>query len=152
MIDITILIVSWIIAIVLFYFLVAASKLREAILGFLSMQVLTWPLGYLVVELNLIRYPVRVFETATQSSFTYEFFVFPIVSALYNLYYPRDSKVAGFLYTGIIVSVLTGAEVILEKFTDTIEYINWEWYYSWISMFIVLYISYGIWKWFLNKE
>lgn len=152
MIDITILIVSWIIAIVLFYFLVAASKLREAILGFLSMQVLTWPLGYLVVELNLIRYPVRVFETATQSSFTFEFFVFPIVSALYNLYYPRDSKVAGFLYTAIIVSVLTGAEVILEKFTDTIEYINWEWYYSWISMFIVLYISYGIWKWFLNKK
>jgi hypothetical protein len=151
MLEITILLSSWIIGILLFYFLVPVSKFRLAIMGFLIMQFITWPLGFLVSEFNLISYPVRLFDDAARTSFTFEYFAFPIVSAMYNLYYPRKSKLVGFLFTSVIVSLLTGIEVMLERYTDNIEYINWRWYWSWISMFITLYISLGIWKWFIGK-
>jgi len=152
LIEIIILLSSWIIGILLFCFLVPVSKLRLAIIGFLIMQTITWPLGFLVSEFNLISYPVRLFDDAARTSFTFEYFAFPIVSALYNLYHPRKSKLRGLLFTSIIVSLLTGIEVILERYTDTIEYINWRWYWSSISMFITLYISLGIWKWFNKKS
>jgi hypothetical protein len=152
MLEIIILLASWIIGILLFYFLVPASKFRLAILGFLIMQTITWPLGFLVSEFNFISYPVRLFDDAARTSFTFEYFAFPIVGAMYNLYYPRKSKLMGLLFTSIIVSLLTGIEVILERYTDNIEYINWRWYWSWISMFITLYISLGIWKWFIEKS
>lgn len=150
MIENIILLSSWIIASFLFYFLVPISKFRVALLAFLIMQAVTWPLGCIVSEMKLISYPIRLFEYAERTSFTFEYFIFPIISAIYNLYYPRNSYFSGVIYTSIIVSVLTGAEVILERYTDTIEYLNWKWYWTWTSMFLTLYISFGIWKWFLK--
>ena len=151
MLEILIIITVWMIGILLFYLFVPVSKIRLAVLGFLIMQSITWLLGFLVSEFNLISYPVRLFEFATRTSFTFEYFAFPIVSAIYNLYFPRNSKLGGLLYTCIIVSILTGIEIILENYTDTIDYVNWRWYLSWISMFITLYLSLGIWKWFIKK-
>lgn len=152
MLETIIIFSAWIIAILLFYFLVPVSNYRLAILGFLIMQTITWPLGFIVSEFQLISYPIRLFDYAARTSFTFEYFVFPIVSAIYNLYYPRSSILKGILFTCVIVSGLTGVEVILESYTDNIEYRHWEWYYSWISMFITLYIALGIWKWFQKKE
>jgi hypothetical protein len=97
--------------------------------------------------MKLICYPSRFFEYATTANFTFEYFIFPIVSALYNLYYPKKaSLLKGVTFTGVIVSILTFNEVILESYTDTIEYLHWEWYWSWVSMFILLNISYRVFK------
>ena len=138
---------SWVIAFLLFYFLIPKLKKREAFISILVMQLFTWPLGFIVAELKLISYPSRFFEYATTSSFTFEFLVFPVISALFNQYYPKRPTLLKVLtYSGLIVSVLTIAEVILELYTDNIEYIQWKWYWSWITMFILLYISNRVWN------
>lgn len=138
-------VLSWVIGILLFYFLVPKPKRRKAFISLLVMQMFTWPLGFIVAELKLISYPARFFEYATSASFTFEYFVFPVISALFNLYYPnKPSILRALTYTSIIVSLLTISEVVLEKYTDNIEYLQWDWYWSWISMFVLLHISYRI--------
>jgi len=142
LLEIIIETVSWIIGILLLLFLVPKEKTRLAFLSILVMQAITWPLGFITVELRLLSYPVRFFDYATTSSFTFEYFLFPIVSALFTIYYPKKPSFLRILiYTSAIVSSITLGEVILEKYTDTIEYLHWEWYWSWISMFIVLHIA-----------
>lgn len=152
MIETIIEISTWIIAIMLFYFFGIRANSREALLGFLFMQVITWPIGFLVTELKLISYPVRFLEYSSKSSFTFEYLAFPVVAGLYTVYYPKySSKLKKIIYSLIIVSLLTGVEVILEKYTDNIEYLKWSWQLSWITMFVSLHITYGLSKWFLKK-
>ncbi|MBT2757627.1 hypothetical protein J7E71_17190 [Mesobacillus foraminis] len=126
----------------LFCFGVPKSKRRYAVISILVMHALTWPLGFIVAEWTLIHYPVRFFDNATNSSFTFEYVIFPIISALFNIHYPRKRTFLKVLtYTSILVSFLTIGEVILEKYTDNIEYINWHWYWSWLSMFVFLHLA-----------
>lgn len=142
MLETTIEIVAWLIAIILFYLLIPKSKKREALLSIFVMQMFTWPLGFIVADLKLISYPVRFFEYATTASFTFEYFVFPVVSALFNQYYPKNSSyIKVFIYTSVIVSIITIGEFILEAYTDNIHYIHWDWYWSWLSMFVLLHIA-----------
>jgi hypothetical protein len=83
-------IVSWVITIVLLYIFVPKHKYREAHVSFLFMQALTWVFGAVVVELHLIAYPVRFFHYAFRSSFTFEYFIFPAVSVLFNVHFPKE--------------------------------------------------------------
>ncbi|MBO1515068.1 CBO0543 family protein [Metabacillus bambusae] len=152
MIELIIETLSWIIAILLFYFYGLRTKYREAILSFLFMQFITWPLGFVVAEMKLISYPVRFFEYASRSSFTFEYFIFPVVAALYTVYYPKNSsKIKKVFYSFLIVSVLTAAEFILERYTDNIEYLKWDWYWSWLTMLVTLQIAYHGTYWFIKN-
>lgn len=144
--------VSWIIAIILLYLGVSKNKYREAFVSFLFMQALTWFFGGVVVQLKLIQYPVRFFPHAFQSSFTFEYFVFPAVSVLFNLYFPKNgTKVKKLVYFLAFPTILTCAEVVLEIYTDCIEYVKWHWFFSWITMLVALYVSYKFFKWFFLK-
>ncbi|MDF0727108.1 hypothetical protein PY093_10315 [Cytobacillus sp. S13-E01] len=141
MLETIIEILAWIVGIMLL-FCVPKSKRREAFISILVMQVFTWPLGFIVTELKLVSYPIRFFEYATSSSFTFEYFIFPVISALFNIYYPKERSFLQVLtYTSVIVSLLTIGEVILELYTDNIQYLNWDWYWSWLSMFVLLHLS-----------
>jgi hypothetical protein len=143
---------SWFIGIMLLYFCVPKSKNRQALLGMLVMQMFTWPFGFLVAEFELISYPSRFFADATTASFTFEYFLFPVISALFNIYYPKKgSFLKVFTYTSVIVSLLTTGEFILEVYTDNIEYLQWDWYWSWITMFMLLHISYRVFNRILPK-
>lgn len=143
---------AWILAIILFYLFGIKVNLRIAIIGFLFMQAITWPSGYIVTEMNLISYPVRFFDYASKSSFTFEYLVFPVVSGLFSVYYPKkSSKLKKITYTFVIVSTLTIAEIILERYTDTVEYLNWTWYLSFITMFISLHVSNFLSYWLVKK-
>jgi hypothetical protein len=145
-------VLSWVIGIMLIYYCVPKSKKRQAFVGILVMQFFTWPLGFLVAEFELISYPSRFFENATTASFTFEYFLLPVIGTLFNIYYPREhSLLKTFTYTSVIVSLLTIAEVILEVYTDNIEYLQWDWYWSWITMFLLLHISYRVFHYIMPK-
>lgn len=143
---------SCIIALGLLLFSVPKSKIREATLSLLFMQSLSWIFSGITVELKLIAYPVRFFSYAFRTSFTFEYIIFPVVSVLFNLYFPRNGTLLKKIsYTIAYPTVLIIGEVILEKFTDNIEYLQWNWFYSWISMLVTLIIVYSFYKWFFRK-
>lgn len=151
-IEISILILSVLLTIFLLWKFTPKEKILDAQISFLFMQALTWLLGALVVEARLIEYPFRFMEHAYRISFTFEYFIFPAVSALFNMHFPADkSFMKKVQYSVSFPTAITIGEVILEKYTETINYINWNWYLTWTSMFIVLLISYRYYCWFFKS-
>lgn len=146
-------IVSWVITMALLWIGVPKHKYREAHVSFLFMQALTWVFGGVVVEFHLIAYPVRSFHHAFRSSFTFEYFIFPAVSVLFNLYFPKHgSNLKKAFYLVAVPAILTIVEVALEKYTDNIKYIKWNWFWSWFTILLTLYTSYRYCQWFFAAD
>ncbi|MBU8919007.1 CBO0543 family protein [Neobacillus sp. 114] len=131
--------------------LIPKKRLNEASVIFVFQQLITWSLGLIVAELNWIEYPVREFASVNRTSFTFEFWVYPLISVFYVLHYPvHKSNWKRIFYTSIITTVLIISEILFEKFTDLIEYIHWEWYVSWISVYATLYVAQRFHRWFFK--
>lgn len=131
--------------------LIPRQKVRTAATAFLFKQFITWILGLVVVEYGLITYPVRLFAGENRSSFTYEFFVYPTVCALFNVYYPyAKSRWIQFLYYCGYCTILAVPEIFLEKYTDVIKFHHWAWYLSWISLFITFAMTRRFCVWFMK--
>lgn len=148
-----ILVLVWIISIGLLLYVVPRGKRREAQISFLFMQTLAWFFGVIVVELELIVYPVRFFAYTLKNSFTFEFLAFPTISVLFNIFFPKRKPLnKRLLYISTFPTVLIMIEVLLEKYTDNIEYLNWNWFYSWSSMLAALLVSYAYFNWFFKNH
>ena len=147
-----ILISSILITVMLLLLLVKREKLLEAQVSYLFMQVLTWLFGAVVVEERLIQYPADFFHYAQRTSFTFEYFIFPSVSAIFNVRFPRKRKwYIKALYIVGIPGIITAAEATIERYTKVIDYIDWRWEYSLASMTATLLISYWYYRWFFSK-
>ncbi|WP_449620455.1 CBO0543 family protein [Robertmurraya sp. Marseille-Q9965] len=150
----TIEISAWIVISYLLLKFVPRHRIREAHLAFLFKQVLTWLFGLLVVEKNLITYPYRLFfKKATKSSFTFEYFVYPGLCSLFNLYYPEKRNLFyKFCHYFFYTAVITCFEAIAFKYTNLINYKKWTWYWSFITVWISYYISRIYHRWFFKDK
>jgi hypothetical protein len=133
-------------------FFIPKSKIRLAVVAFLFKQIITFLIGLVVVEYGLIKYPVRLFPTINRTSFTYEYYVFPITCAMFNVWYPNNrSTLFQVGYYVLFSSVLTITEVFIEKYTNLIKYIHWEWYITWITLCLTFYMTRKFCIWFFAK-
>jgi hypothetical protein len=150
-----ILLSVWVITIGLI-FIIPRDKKRLAIVAFLFKQFITWFTGLVVVEYKLLSYPIRLFAEVNRASFTYEYFVYPLICGIFNVFYPNDrSKLYKFGYYFAYCTVLTIPEIFIEKYTNLIVYLQWSWYWTWITLFITFMMSRGFCVWFfkgLSKE
>jgi hypothetical protein len=143
---------AWIISIGLLILLVPIKRIREAIVVFLFKQTITWLFGLIVVELRLIEYPVRLLNLSTKASFTFEYFVYPVLCILFVLYYPNGKSLTRqFMHYFYFSSAITVIEVLCEKYTDLIHYIHWNWFLSWITLFITFLMSKIFYDWFFGS-
>jgi hypothetical protein len=53
---------------------------------------MAWLIGLVIVQLGLIEYPVRLFNHATETSFEFEYLVYPALCVIFNLHYPEGEK------------------------------------------------------------
>ena len=148
-----ILLLAWSLTVIMLLIFVPRKKFREAQVIFLFKQFITWLFGLIAVESKLIEYPVRIFTIATRASFTFEYFVYPAISVIFCLYYPSKVKrFKVFLYYAGFCSAITIIEVLLEKFTVLINYLNWNWFHTWISLFITFFLSRCYYVWFFRLK
>jgi hypothetical protein len=133
---------------------VPKDKIRHASVPFLFKQVITRFFGLLVVEKNLIEYPYRPFlKKAHKASFCFEYFLYPVVCVLFNLYYPEKRNILiKTLYYFIHTSLITGLEVLFVKYTNLIRYKKWNWYWSFITIWFSNYLSHVFYKWFFKDK
>lgn len=149
--DTIIIIFGWLITSTLLLIFTPKEKIRHALLIFFFKQFMTWILGLSVSELKLIEYPVRSFSYATRSSFDFEYFIYPAFCVLFNLHYPKGKNFFDkFMYYAYFCSVISAIEFIIERYTNIIKYINWEWYITWITLFATFYISRKFYIWFFK--
>ncbi len=148
-----ILIVAWGLMIALLVIFVPRNKIREAQVIFLFKQLMTWIFGLIVAELGLIEYPVRVFSYASRASFTFEFFIYPSLCVIFNLHYPENKRALRQLgHYVLFCSAITVVEVLCERFTNIIHYVNWTWYTTWFTLLITFYLSRLYYIWFFRKR
>jgi hypothetical protein len=117
------------------------------------MQVITWSAGVYVVEKEWLAYPARFFSSINRTSFSFEFFIYPVVGALFVTQYPSHKSKwyqAGFYV--VVCTVLTIMETILEKYTHLIRYLNWDWYTTWASLAVTLFVTRIFCVWFFGKS
>lgn len=151
--DRTILIAVWIVTILLVLFTTPRNQIREAYIIFSFKQVLTWPLGLLVVQYKLIEYPVRMFPFAMRSSFSFEYFIFPALCIVFNLKFPENKSIIHkILWYLFFPSWMTILEVLIEKHTNLIRFIAWNWFWTWSSLLITFYLSRVFYLWFMKKQ
>ncbi|WP_319005465.1 CBO0543 family protein [Metabacillus litoralis] len=136
-----IIILVWILTIALL-FIIPKDKKRLASLAFLFKQVITLLIGLVVVDFNLISYPVRLFSKVNRASFTYELFVYPVICSVFNVFYPHyRCSLYKLGYYLAISTLLTVSEIFLEKYTDLINYLHWSWYWTLNTLFITFMLS-----------
>ncbi len=145
-----ILIVVWIISLSLLFF-IPRNKIRLALLAFLFSQLLNCNFGQIVIQLDLLAYPVRELADIFRTSFTYEFLAYPIITALFIVYYPEHrSRLVQFGYYLIFCTFLTIPEALLEKHTELIKYIHWSWFCTWSALFLTFLATRLFCVWFFK--
>ncbi|MDF2855192.1 MAG: hypothetical protein K0Q87_1043 [Neobacillus sp.] len=147
-----ILILVYVLATVILLF-IPKDRIRLAIVAFLFKQVITFLFGLVVVELGLLEYPIRFFASVNRTSFTFEYFAFPVLCAAFNVWYPnsRSALVQIRYYCGV-VTVITVVEVLIEKYTVLIKYIHWEWYITWVTICLSFYLTRLFCVWFFRDQ
>jgi hypothetical protein len=126
------------------------NRIRHGIIAFLFLQVITWLFGLLVVEMGLIKFPVRFFKKY-KGSFSFDYFIYPAVCAIFNVNYPENkNKLIKFLYHFFYAGIITLGEVLIERYTNLIKYVKWKWYWSFITMGLTNYSSRLFYRWFIN--
>jgi hypothetical protein len=142
----------WVILIITLLLFVPKNKMREAQVAFLFKLVLTWSLGLYVVQMKWIEYPVRlIFPFAHRPNFTFEFFVYPSSCVFFILYYPwKKNFITQLGYFVAYCSIMTLLEVLAEHYTQLVHYIKWDWYWTWIKLFLTFYLSRLFYVWFFR--
>ena len=137
------------------WLLIPKKKAREAWVLFLFLHIITWPAGLLPVQMGWIDYPVQLLPNINEfnrTSFTFEFYLFPVVAIIFSLYFPESLKWKGaLLYYLLFSGFFTGMEVIIEKPTDLVQYHEWKWYWTLITVMISLYLNNSYYKWYKKK-
>jgi hypothetical protein len=143
-----ILAAAWLISFAIFIFLVPRNRVKEAVILFLSAQVITWPAGLLLVELDFMTHPVREFPVATRSNFTFNYLFYPVISMLANLYYPfHASKWKQAAYQLAAVGGLSGLMQLVRSYTQLIDHVKFNWLLSFLIMFLAFNVTrkYAVW-------
>ena len=143
----------WIISALLLVRYVPKRKIREAHVAFMFKQMMTWLFGLVVVENDNINYPYRTFFKKTlKSSFTFEYFAYPALCAIFNVHYPEKSSASiKFLYFLFHTSIITFFEVLILKYTKLIHYEKWSWYWTFTTIWLTYYISHIHNRWFFGN-
>ncbi|WP_338066848.1 CBO0543 family protein [Evansella clarkii] len=127
--------------------------MRHAIAAFLFKQMLTWPLGLMVVKKDYITYPVRFFKKENKSSFSFEYFIYTALCAIFNIKYPEKyNSFVKLLYIVFYAGIMTLGEVAIERYTNLIKYRKWKWYWSFQTLGITNYLSRIFYKWFFRED
>ncbi len=144
------LVSAWIISAISIWF-IPKEKRAQASFIFLMTQFFTWTIGLTVVELGLIQYPVRELSKANATSFSFEYFILPVIIIFFIIHYPDNKPLkAKILYYISFSSSITIVEYFIEKHTLIIKYHSWNWYWTWITITALFYIVMSLYKWFFK--
>jgi hypothetical protein len=143
----------WAVSLILLVFAIPKDRARIAHVAFLFKQMITWILGLLVVEFGLLEYPVRELASVNRTSITFEFFAYPAICAVFNAHYPsKRSLLMQLAYFCAYCTGMTAVELVIEKYTKLIDYLDWTWYWTWCSLFATFLCSRLFCVWFFKKR
>ncbi|WP_426447933.1 CBO0543 family protein [Paenibacillus sp. S-38] len=134
-------------------FFLPRSKALQHHLVFLVVGLPTWIIGLLVVEWDLLAYPVREFASINRTSFCFEYFLLPVACIHYNAWYPETRpRWVKALYLLFFCTALTVPEAFVERYTQLIRYQHWDWYVTFITEGLLFLFSRAMLRWFFRPS
>lgn len=148
-----ILVLMWLLGIVGILVLIPRDKRRQGILAALMFQAIIWLCDMPSFYYGLLSAPVREFPKATDLAITINYIFYPV---LFSVYYDhkrvKGSQWSRFAYFMIWISGVTLFDVVLEKYTDLLEYGKITWYGMWMYIGFLFYIGQVCCNWFFKDD
>ncbi|UOQ93929.1 hypothetical protein MUO14_02805 [Halobacillus shinanisalinarum] len=139
MVEIILLWIFYILGATLLLFSLKKPPRRNWLLIYFTTAYFAVFLGNLIVEYHFLTFPVTLFKHL-DGSVLFEFLLFPVI-CIYYYQTTYHSAIFGIVWQAAVYSgALTIVESFLEMYTDLIKYLQWDWYYTWISVFIFMVI------------
>ncbi|WML41436.1 CBO0543 family protein [Neobacillus sp. OS1-2] len=148
-----ILAAMWLFGIIAWILFIPSNDRRKGFLAYLMFQGIVWLCDMPSFTFGLLRAPVREFPKATDLPLTINYFFYPVLFSI--LYVHR--KVTGRIrtrmtYFFVWVTVITLFDIVLERYTDLLEYETLTWYGMWIYMVFLFYVSQVCCNWFFKDK
>lgn len=123
----------------LLYLSLRKLPVKDGIIVFLFASYIAIILGTIVVEENMLVYPLKLLKKQYfQSSIQFEMFLLPVI-CLYFYRTTFHSKILLIVFQSVIYSaVVTIIEQLLECYTPLIEYHTWTWAHTFVSVSLFL--------------
>lgn len=148
-----ILAAMWLFGFVGFILFIPRRERRKGLLAFLMFQAIVWLFDMPSFQFGLLSAPVRLLPKATDLPLTINYFFYPV---LFSIFYV-NRRVNGSLwsrmtYFFVWVSVFTLFDIVIEKYTDLLEYGLLKWYGMWMYMIFLFYMSQVCSNWFFKDK
>ncbi|MDD9270981.1 CBO0543 family protein [Paenibacillus sp. GCM10023248] len=148
-----VLIAVWAVCLLLIPLMIPRHRIREAVLLFLFTQMITWVMSLLFVEWRFIENPIREFPAATQSNFTNNYLLLPLLSTLFSIYYPAQKPASvRFLYHLRIVLAIGVYLAFVSSYTEILNYVHFNIYAHILVVWLVINAVRSYASYFFKKE
>jgi hypothetical protein len=148
-----ILIMVWVVSILLIPIAIPKHRTREAVLFFLSTQMITWILSLLLVEWSFLENSIREFPAASGSNFTNNYFFFPFISTVFSLYYPSQKPAyIKVLYQVRFILFVGTYLAFISTYTDILHYIHFNVFLHMLMLSLIFNVSRMYGGWFFQKK
>ncbi|CAG7630175.1 hypothetical protein PAESOLCIP111_03176 [Paenibacillus solanacearum] len=146
------LLLCWFVCVTTIYFLVPKVKAHEFLMCFLACQAVVWIVEVLLVQFDLVAYPLREFPKASDLNITFKVMWTPVASGLYYIYRPRENHLTKCFYFAAWISLLTLIDGLLAANTELVDYIHFHWSLMAIVLSIIFLSVHGLASWFFRDS
>ncbi|RTR30033.1 hypothetical protein EKG37_14130 [Robertmurraya yapensis] len=148
-----IMIAMWLFGFAGFILFIPRKDQRKGILAFLVLQAIIWLCDMITFAFGWQSAPVRLLPKATDMPLTLDYFFYPVLFAIY--YVNKKSKGSlwpRFIYFFVWISVLSLFDIVIEKYTDLLEYELLKRNLMWIYFGFLFYVSHFCCNWFFKDK
>ena len=148
-----ILVAMWLFGFVGFILFIPRKNRRKGLFAFMMFQSIIWLCDMPAFKYGLLSAPIREFPKATDLALTINYFFYP---ALFSIFYVhkkvKDGLWSRFAYFFVWVSIITLCDIVIERYTDLLEYGLLTWYGMWIYIGFLFFVSRVCCNWFFKDK
>lgn len=153
MMERLILVALWLIGFFGFIFFIPRYYRRQGIFAYLLFQAIIWLCDMPSFTYGLLSAPVREFPKATDLMITINYFFYPILFAIFYVRKrEKGSLLSKFTYFAIWIISISLFDIVLEKYTDLLEYGILPWYGMFGYIAFLFYVSQICCNWFFKDK
>jgi hypothetical protein len=148
-----ILLLMWLFGFVGFILLVPKKDWRKGFLAFMMFQAIIWLCDMPAFKYDLLRAPVRELPKATDLPLTIDYFFYPVLFSIFYVHRRvKGSLGSRITYFFVWVSASSLLDIVIERYTDLLEYEFLKWYGMWMYIGFLFYISQVCCNWFFKDK
>ena len=147
-----ILVAMWLLGFLGFIMFIPRKDRRKGLLAFLMFQAIIWLCDMPAFKYDLLRAPVRELPKATDLPLTIDYFFYPVLFSIFYVNKRVGSLWSRFTYFLVWISASALFDIVIERYTDLLEYEILKWYGMWIYIGFLFYVSQVCCNWFYKDK